>query len=169
MGQDKDIKIMEITLNDFEQFITKMMMKLRQKRSREANHTNTPYGKSQDEIDLDGYGAELAFCKLFNLYPEFTYHARVGGYDCLSHSGHRIDVKNTVYYNGHLLVKSSKKPGESDIYVLMVGHFPTYKIAGFATEQELLKTENLKDFGGYNKPGYAIPQDKLSPIEDIDL
>lgn len=157
-------KVFEYTLNFVEQELAKIVSKKRQEESRAAGHTNTPYGKDQDTIDLNGYGAELAFCHLFNIYPDTTTHARVGTADCLGHKGISIDVKNTEYPNGHLLVKSSKKDSDVEMYALMVGSFPTYKFVGYAYKKEIIKDENLKDFGGYNQPGYALTQDKLHKL-----
>ena len=48
---------------------------------------------------------------------------------------------------------------DSDVYVLLVGEMPTYRIAGYAMAEELINPATLTDLG-YG-PVYALPQDKL--------
>jgi len=118
--------------------------------------------EQQDEIDENGYGAELAFCKEYNLYPEFTYYARVGGCEIRTHKGFKIDVKNTVYPTGRLIAKESKKIGEADIYALLIGTMVSgFKFVGYATETDLLVKDNLIDLGDYGAPCFALTQNKL--------
>ena len=110
-------------------------------------------------LHLEGYGAEIAFASKFNLFPDFTYNPRKGGSDVVTRDGKTVDVKQTKIENGHLLVNPEKAREPSDLYVLMVGEFPAYRYAGYATKEQLFRPESLKDFG-YG-PSYAIEQKDL--------
>jgi len=105
-------------------------------------------------------GAEIAFCKLYNIYPDLTITHRSGGYDCITCSGAKVDVKATIYFSGKLLAVINKHKSDADIYVLMVGKFPTYTWVGWAKAGDLLSDENIIDLG-YG-PTYALSQDKLN-------
>jgi len=110
------------------------------------------------EIDLNGAGGELAFCKAFNIYPELTYHGP-DEYDCITSNAHRIDVKTTRYIDGRLVCVRTKKLGNCDLYVLVTGKMPKYQIVGFATEEELINKTSLKDLG--HGPSYVIERNDL--------
>lgn len=114
--------------------------------------------QSDELTDLEGIGGELAFCKLVGAYPDLTLKPRHGGLDTIWR-GWRIDVKTTSVLTGHLLVSRQKAYGEVDRYVLMIGTFPTYRLAGYAESRELLIENNLRDFG-YGL-SYALSQDQL--------
>jgi hypothetical protein len=154
----------QITLNQAEQIICKFLAK----QKNDSNHNSGVIdGKITDkatsyEINLEGVASEFAFCKKFNLYPDFSIGPRSGGYDCLSHKNTRIDVKSCKYLtNTYLLVKKTTKRNQADIYVLMVGQFPSYHYAGYATHDEVFQDKNLKDFGYPGKECYAIPATNL--------
>ena len=109
---------------------------------------------------VDGLGAEIAFASKFNLFPDLTYNPRKGGSDFTARNGREtIDVKTTKWEHGHLLVAPEKSADPSDLYVLMVGEFPSYRYAGYATKEQVFKEENLEVF--LSKPSYAIDQNGL--------
>ena len=150
-----------IELNEIEQTLSKLIAEKRYHTNRKGGVTNNRIGKQSDHLtDLTGIGAEIAFCKLHNLYPDYSLFPRKGGADCIDKSGNKIDVKTTTYHNGHLIAVGTASKGNVKFYALMVGDFPTYTYKGWCTENELLKNENLKDFG-YGKPSYALPQEAL--------
>ena len=60
-----------------------------------------------------------------------------------------------------MIAIASKRYEDVDVYVLMVGTFPTYSWIGWATAQELLIEDNLVDLG-YG-PTYALEQAALHP------
>jgi hypothetical protein len=106
------------------------------------------------EMDLHAFGAEMAFCKLLNVYPDFN--DKPGTYDCISHNGNKIDVKYTKIEHGRLLCRFGSN-SHASIYVLMTGTFPKYVYRGFATRDEL--HASLIDINGVKT--YALSQDKL--------
>jgi len=150
---------MEYTLNEAEQKLANFLAQSRYQSNRNSGVTNNKIGPQSDaETDLNGIGSELAFCRMFNVYPDMSISPRSGGADCFR-SGFEIDVKTTRYPSGRLLAVTTKKLKDADIYVLMVGDFPTYRFAGFATAQELLNPEKITNLG-YG-PTYALSQAEL--------
>ena len=103
--------------------------------------------------DLDGVGAELAFAKAHNLYPDLSLDGAPKA-DCTGRWGETIDVKTTRYASGRLLAVPWKRADPCDIYCLVKGVFPDYEITGIATRAELFADENLTDLG--HGPTYAL-------------
>lgn len=121
--------------------------------------TDRKQGKqSAEEIELDGIAAEIAFCKLFNVYPDLqTEEYQIA--DAVTPGMGRVDVKSTRYKSGKLVSIRTKKGKEADAYALMIGQFPRFQFAGWATADELIADENLTDVG--RGPFYALAQEKL--------
>lgn len=112
-------------------------------------------------LDQDGFIGEYAFCKAFNLFPDFGLSPRCGSFDCvIERSGreYRVDVKTTRVKSGRLLSTTKGNP-DIDIYVLAVlegfdVHFP-----GYAFAADLIHQDNIVDLG--HGSGYAMTQDRL--------
>ena len=152
---------MEIELNKAEQRLAKYLAKARYQKNRSTNTENQKIGpQSNEETDLNGIGAEIAFCKYFNLYPDLSTEHRPKE-DVVMHDGISVDTKTTKYNNGHLLAPIWKKKISTDFYALLVGDFPTYRFAGFISGKELFSDKNIKDFG-YGDT-YGVKQEELSP------
>ena len=113
------------------------------------------------QTDYYGICAEIAFCKLCNLFPDAEIRPQAGTWDCSLPEGHKVDVKSTVYPNGRLLATLKKRAGTSDelIYVLMIGEPPKFRFAGWAWAGELLREENIINLG--HGPGYGMEQADL--------
>lgn len=157
------------TLCDTEQDIARWLANGRSTTARAAGVPNQRIGQQSDyQTDLEGVGGELAFCKLVGAWPDLTLTPRHGGID-VNYRGWRIDVKTTSVSSGHLLVKPHKVNDDVDRYVLMVGVFPTYRLAGYTTVGELCQDANLRDFG-YGA-SYALSQQQLTvwPITDLAI
>lgn len=156
-----------VELSENEQAMARFIASFRQHENRINGVKDTATKKNESyRVELNGYGAELAFCKIMNLYPDLTFHIRQHGYDCLFLNGDRIDVKTTTYKTGSLL--AARKNPDIDLYVLMIGTFPEYRYVGWAKAEELIQKENLTDFGhGKKKRCYALPQDQLHAPETI--
>lgn len=154
---------MQVTLNQTEQRIATWVAKCRYQSNREKGVKNR---KVSDEdwfiIDRQGIASEMAFCKLFNIYPDFSTEIRSGGHDCILHNGETVDVKSTVYPNGKLLVSKSKKEIDNgaSVYVLMIGTYPTYKFAGWAYKEDVFREECIEDFAGKGET-YVMRQEYI--------
>ena len=154
-----------VPLNKAEQRLTEYMQKCRQLNKRKHGTHDTKIGaQSNEDTDRDGFGAELAFCKLFNCYPDLSIEVRsskagTDRYD-VEYNGWLIDVKTTIYPGGRLLVVPWKNEGAPpDYYALMVGQFPTYTFKGFLKASEMLQERRLGDLG--RGPTYIAEQREL--------
>ena len=99
------------------------------------------------DVDLAGVGGEMAFAKLKNLCPDLGALPRSGGHDFLTQDGKTLDVKTTALEDGNLVVGENKAAAPSDFYVLMIGKFPTYRYAGWASCKKVFQPENHVDLG----------------------
>jgi hypothetical protein len=150
---------MSITLNDAEQKLAKYLAAQRHAANRSSGTKNSRIGPQSDEqTDLEGVGAEVAFCRMFNVYPDTQINERPAE-DAVLHDGNAVDVKATPHPNGHLLAARWKKCNVQ-MYSLMVGKFPTYRHAGMMPAKELLREGRLKNFG-YGE-SFAASQSELA-------
>ena len=116
--------------------------------------------KTNKEIVESGVLSEIAFCKMMNIYPDFTYHVRKGSADCVI-DGVAIDIKTTNLSNGQLLVTPKKEiDGGIDLYVLMTGDGKNFTYKGWKNSKDVYDKNNLKDLG-YG-PTYVIKQQELN-------
>jgi len=149
-----------VTLNAAEIRIVRWIGQQRLAANRAAGFTNLKVGP-ESEIDTEtlGFAGELAFAKLFNVYPDFVIGARVGSADC-ERFGESIDVKTTKYPNGKLIAQLRKREFAADVYALMIVEWPTFRFVGFARGDDLLTPARVADLG--HGDVYAIEQDELT-------
>lgn len=153
-----------IILNDNEQRLAKFLAKSRYETNRANNVKDLKVGTDSNEtVELEGMAAEIAYCKLMNLYVDMeTDPPEMPAYDCVSRLGVRVDVKSTKHRDGHLLATLRKAKKPADKYVLVVGEFPSYSVVGEVWAEDLLHEGNIKDFGYGNC--YAVTQSELNPL-----
>ena len=156
----------EVTLNEAEQRLTEYIAKKRiayhQHREQTVADKYEHWKVTQEETDREGFGGEIAYCKLVNLYPDLDTNLSTPDYDCISCNGEKIDVKTTKYRDGHLIVPVNKITHPADKYVLVTGEFPVYNIIGECGAERLFMEENIRDFG--KGPGYTLCQNKLEDV-----
>lgn len=144
------------TLNSLEQEIAIMQANRIYEQNRKEGIIDRKIGPQKAMVsELNSRGAELAACKYLNIYPDLSVSVRKGGPDAYWKDGRKIDIKNTPYGEGHLIATLTTDP-KNELYVLMIGSFPTYRYAGYCYSDMLLREESIKDFG-YG-PTYALPQ-----------
>ena len=91
---------MKVTLTEHEQRIAGVVAKEKYNVNRENNVQDAKKGEQSNEfVDLEGIAGEMAFCKIFNLYPDLeikvtTQDTDAG--DCIL-NGYKVDVKATSY------------------------------------------------------------------------
>ncbi len=157
-----------VKLSETEQKICRGIAKLRFNNARNAGVENKKVGNQSNEYtDLNGFAAELAFCRLFNVFPDLTIEIRSASTDkgdAVLPCGTTVDVKSTKYESGKLLASPSRKSGH-DLYALMTGEFPTYTFRGFMRTSDLHNEKRIGECG-HNKT-YIARQDELCEIEDI--
>jgi len=151
----------EITLNEQEQRIARYIAKERMTINRASNKKTSIIGsQSNEEVDLEGIAGEIAFCKIFNLYPDFKtnlVNQDSDEGDCV-YKEFKVDVKTTTYKSGKLICGTWKND-KVDYYALMTGTFPTYEFKGFAKGSVLKTNANLINLG--RGECYGLTQDKL--------
>ncbi len=151
-----------IELNEAEQMLAKHIAEQRYQNARTNGVTDGKMGnQSNEQTDLEGMAAEIAFCKFYNVYPDLKIDAPndLPVYDAISPKGATIDVKSTTYPNGRLLAVLGKAEKRSEIYVLVTGNFPVYCVRGYATAADLFKESNINDLG--HGRGYCLDQSQI--------
>lgn len=157
-------------LNKQEQAICKYIAALRTKNKIENNvkSQKVDLHRTREQIDLDGFGAEMAFAKMVNLFPSFDIFIGSDKGDFKTKNDKKIDVKSSQHFPTWLTCMRTKQKGEAFYYVMLTGLFPEYEFAGWATEDELIDEDNLKDWGyGEGKEMYSLPPDKLKTFEEF--
>lgn len=154
-----------ILLSDVEQRICRHIAKRRHEINRQNGVLNSKKGTQSDELtDLEGFAGELAFCKMFNVFPDLEIkvtNQNTDDGDCKL-LGLRVDIKTTKYLNGRLIC-STWKNNNTDIFALIVGTFPKYTFKGFMSYADLCRPERIKDLGHGNV--YCASQDELYEFE----
>lgn len=115
--------------------------------------------QSAFDTDYIGMVGEFAFCKMFNIFPDLAASPRSGSCDC-TYKGYRIDVKTTTYKTGQLLA-TLKENHDVDRYVLAIVDDKTVVFPGWASKEDLIREENIRDLG--HGSGYVLSQEQLNP------
>lgn len=158
----------KVTLSRAEQLSCKVIAQLRFDNNRNSGTKNAKIGPQSDQdTDLEGIGAEFAFCKMLNLYPDFSINIRssvkeTDSGDVTLHNGQTVDVKATKYPTGKLLAVPWKKP-TTTYMALVVGTFPNYEFKGVMFSSELIKPSRLGNLG--HGDTYIATQQELNDLE----
>tara|TARA_Y100000310_G_scaffold339234_1_gene431299 strand:+ start:4470 stop:4934 length:465 start_codon:yes stop_codon:yes gene_type:complete len=151
---------MEVELDNGEILMATMLGLLRNSVNRAAGVVDRKKGDlDPTTMDIDGMAAEVAFCKFQNLYPDFSLNPQKLTYDCLTQDGNKVDIKQTHYLDGRLLVNTDKVKAETTHYVLVIGRVPKFRMAGYVEKEEIFRDENLTDLHG--RKVYAVEQERL--------
>jgi hypothetical protein len=155
--------MIEITLNPVEEALCRDIAKRRYNSNRSNGVADKKIGpQDTQETDENGIGGEVAVAKFLNLYPDMVIKPQSKTYDLMSRKGSRIDVKTTKYKNGRMLATLKKHVEDCDVYVLVTGVLPKYKIVGWIKSEDLIKDENVVDLG--HGHSYGVTQDRLHPL-----
>ena len=169
---------MEVTLNNGEVAIATVIGTMRATTARAAGVTNKKVGPQTDvKTDITGFAAELAFCKSQNIHADFTIGPQALGADCVMPdpkwikeraASYRtlcsVDVKATAYDTGRLIVPPNKKKSGTDVYVLVTGRMPVFKIVGYAAAEEVFEETNYRLFNGQHS--YILEQSQLHSFDE---
>lgn len=107
---------------------------------------------------IHGIMAEIALARVLNL-AWTPGGIRVSRGDV----GGKIEVRVTEHPGGHLLVYENDD--DSSPFVLMVGHYPGFRAAGYILARDAKRREwfNAKA----DPPGYWVPQAALNDLETL--
>ena len=151
---------MKIELTACEMAIANVVAAMRTTCNRAAGIAENKIGShSSYQMEVDGFAAELAFCKATNLHPDFVVKNQRLTHDCITHDGKTIDVKTTRCESGRLLVTPNKKDCSTQFYVLVIGTPPAFRIIGFASKEEVFDARNYRKFNG--RWSYILEQSQL--------
>jgi len=154
---------MKIELTACEMAIANVVAAMRTTCNRAAGIAENKIGShSSYQMDVDGFAAELAFCKATNLHPDFVVKNQRLTHDCITHDGKTIDVKTTRYESGRLLVTPNKKDCSTQFYVLVIGTPPAFRIIGYASKEEVFAARNYRELNG--RWSYILEQSQLRPF-----
>lgn len=156
-----------IRLNQAEQKLAQFVAKERHRHNRVNGVSNRRMGPQSDEqTDLEGIAAEIAFAKYANVYPDLDTDGDTHPvHDAVLHDGKLVDIKSTTYPTGRLIVAPWKDVDAVDAYVLVVGTFPNYRIAGAMEGYRLMRSHRMKDLG--HGKVFVATQDELKPVDQL--
>ena len=157
---------MIVELNSAEQKLAQYLAKARYKNARGHNKPDMKKGpQSNEQTDLEGIASEIAAAKAINVYPDLETDLNdLPEIDILSKKGYSIDVKATTYPNGKLITALWKKDKSCQFYMLVIGKFPKYRIAGIMSADELMRDQRIKNLG--HGDTYAAEQTELQSIDE---
>ena len=158
-----------ITLNELEMKMAIFLAKKRDSVNRLEGITQRQVSsRPHEEVELDGVAAEIAYARMMNVYPDTDYdHVPRPNEDCVNAYGQTVDVKASNYPAPDLIVSKSKKDKPCDVYAVMKGKFPTFRLVGHRRREDVFKDGNLKDLGRGEL--YLVPSNLLQPSPIYDL
>ena len=156
------LSVLEVVLVPSEQAIAKALGSYRQLKSEEAGLKDVHGFKGDGaSIHTEGAGGELAFAKAFDLYPIFSE----GTFKAPDFSTN-IQIRTRSSHSYELIVRKDDSP--TDIFVLITGTMPTYRIRGWMYGVEAMKPQYLENHGG-REPAYFPPNSSLHDLRELDF
>ena len=152
---------MKVSLTEIEISIAKIAGKMLHEYSIQNGYSTVKKrdDRSQLELQIEGFGYELAVAKALNVYPDFSSeYSKID----LCWKGRTINVKGTKYSSGRLLVPDFQGK-TADWYILVTGQLPEYQIRGVAHADDIFKQENIGDLG--RGKAYMLNQNQLGDFE----
>ena len=140
-----------VRLNQAEREIAAKIALIRQVTNRKLGTVNQKvHNKNSLEVDREGFAGELAFCKIYRLYPDFgnTRQDADAWHPKMKH----VDVKTAPENHHNLLVRQEKYDHPADTYALVLGKWTTgvFSFVGYATSEMVFREDNLVD------PGFGV-------------
>lgn len=142
---------MKVTLTTREMAICMMMGALRMWQGAKLDTTII----DKDKASPQGFMAEYAFSKQFNLHLDIIGNLEKDSFDFISRDGATIDIKSTNYLDGNLIVPKLLH----DVYVLAIVDGSTVDFIGYATKQ-MIEEAGKKDLG--NGPVWFVNRKDLN-------
>jgi len=147
-------------LSPGEMDVAEFVAENRYKKNRERGTVDKQVGsQSFKETEFIGICAEIAFCKHYNLFPDFNNEGRERA-DCRI-NGKTVDVKGTKYSTGKLLLRKKDDQQVCDIYVLVTGTPPHMTLRGWLRSQEFVNQKHLGRLKPTTPVSYIATQEEL--------
>ena len=155
--------VTKVTLNKFEQFTVEELVKKIGQQYIELGWQDRLMCDYTDEdkkqLKIDGHGAEMAFAKMFNCFPDLSVSPRQHGHDIIL-DGIKIAIKEPRYTKNPYLVAWRENP-DVEIYVLMICKYPIYEYGGWIDANTLHANKSIVPKFAHNQ---AIPNMKMSEL-----
>ncbi len=151
-----------IILNDPEKKLASYLARKRSDVNKKIGAKEMQQGDQDTEkMEQNSTGGELAFCKALNIYPNMAVERPDDGIDCYLPDGRSVDIKTTEYEKGKLSAAlwTPNKKVIPDIFALVIGSFPKYRVVGYMESIELLQTHRIEKLGA--TPTFTAEQIEL--------
>ena len=157
---------MIVELTPSEILVCQCIGRMRSLIARSANVKDQKVGEQDgSNADVQGFMAEYAFAKQFNVFPDIGLTPRSGSCDGkIPLKDSRVvayDIKSTHIRNGRLLATKKVNP-DVDMYVLCIVTDNQVDIKGYVKKESFIKPENLKTIGKVES--YCLEQSQLQPF-----
>lgn len=158
---------MKASLTAVEKEVAKYLASQRKKANRKANPHDAvkEFGLEPNYIEQEGVMSELAFCKMFNVYPEqvlqIGYRSAVAGDDDGDAVINNIciDVKTTKHKDGQLVC--FRKNPAIDLIVMLVGEYGNYELVGGIFPEDMYVNWRWGVPKKMRQPCYSAVQEEL--------
>lgn len=157
----------QVILTNGEMMTCRLIGNMRTMSNRNFKVNDMQMGK-QDPWDTDEWGVvgEYAFCKMHNIFFDFSISPRSGSFDC-TYKGVRIDIKTTILPRGQLVARAKKNP-DVDVFALAILTGNVVSFPGFCKASDLYDEANLTDLKNGKEPAYVVPQERLRIWADTE-
>ena len=157
---------MIVELTPSEILVCQCIGRMRSLIARSANVKDQKVGEQDgSNADVQGFMAEYAFAKQFNVFPDLGLTPRSGSCDGIL-KDRAYDVKSTHIRNGHLLATKKVNP-DVEMYVFCVVTENVVDIKGYISKEDFIRPENLKTLGHGER--YCLEQSQLKPFPESQL
>jgi hypothetical protein len=151
---------MNIILTEWEQKLADLIGKARRDESEKSKVNRR--GLKADyttllDLDIEGAAGEIAAARALNRY----WHASVNVGKEAPDVGTNIQVRATKHLNGSLIITNSDP--DDQIYVLVTGTRPNYKIVGWIRGCDGKKEQYVRAPNN-RPPAYFVPQTALKKV-----
>lgn len=133
--------------------ITGAMRRIESLKSNVSDKFGYPNEEDNWSREIEGAAAEMAYAKFRNKY----WSASINTYQKAADVG-RVQVRSSAHENGSLIVRPHDK--DEDIYVLLIGKAPTFRVVGWQRGIEAKKSEWQRSPNGVH-PAFFVPQSAL--------
>jgi hypothetical protein len=153
---------MTVQLNEYEMNFCRILASMRDIANAGKNVKDAKMGSGNGwGYSFDGVMTEYAFCKARNIFFDCSVQPRSGGCDCVSKTGHRIDIKSTrVKQRGISIPLKIKEDVDLFVCCFIEGNDIDYY--GYCKAEDLYKNENIVNWG--KGDCYHLPYEKLTKM-----
>jgi hypothetical protein len=155
-----------LSLTEHEWLIAEWLANYRTTVNQKAGVKDRKMGTNRDPVEIatEGYAAEFAVCRQYNVWPELNSAPRRGGHDCTIH-GHKVDVKAVPARRDHIFIPERKRDNTTvDLFVWCLVEGRRVTLLGWTTPYLLFAPEYLRQSPRADERHYMAPAGRvLSP------